>query len=156
MSFKKPSNPSARSPRAGGNLYWPRSIDPPSSGGPTVVTRPRSVGPPSLAIPNKPSPKDIIGHAGGAGIAPSQLRHRKLGLTTPNAYQFRQRLKHVNAKPPAMMPADDNPKSKLDSQAPIIPPRVMQASNQEIQIGRLFIGDRQWVLRSHPKKLHNR
>ncbi len=57
-------------------------------------------------------------------------------------YQFRQRLKHVNAKPPIMIPSKDEAKSPRDNHAPIIPPTAVLASNQKIQIGRLFIGDR--------------
>jgi hypothetical protein len=48
----------------------------------------------------------------------------------------------MNVKPPAMMPPKDKAKSLPDNQAPIIPPEAMLASNQKIQIARLFIGDR--------------
>jgi len=69
----------------------------------------------------------------------------------PGSYHFRQRLKHMNAKPPTRMPPKDKAKSPPDNQAPIIPLTAKQASNQKIQIGRLFMGDRspkeEWRLR---------
>jgi hypothetical protein len=41
-------------------------------------------------------------------------------------------LKHVNMKPPAIMP-EAMVKSLADKQTPIVPPTAMLASNQEIQ-----------------------
>jgi hypothetical protein len=41
-------------------------------------------------------------------------------------------LKHVNMKPPVIMP-EAMVKPLADNQAPIIPPTAMLASNQEIQ-----------------------
>ncbi len=69
-------------------------------------------------------------------------RTGKTASESVDGYQFSQRLKHVNVNPPAMMPPKDKAKSLPDNHAAIIPPMAMLASNQKIQIGRLFIGDR--------------
>jgi len=57
----------------------------------------------------------------------------------------------MNAKPPTRITPKDKAKSPPDNQAPIIPLTAKQASNQKIQIGRLFMGDRspkeEWRLR---------
>ena len=53
-------------------------------------------------------------------------------------YHLRQRSQHEYAKPPATMPAE-MPKPSPDNQAsiaPIIPPTVMLASNQKIQLAK--------------------
>jgi hypothetical protein len=62
-------------------------------------------------------------------------------MATAGAYQFRQKPKHEYAKPPATMPTA-MAKSPSDNQAPIIPPMATLATNQKIQIARLFIRDR--------------
>jgi hypothetical protein len=51
------------------------------------------------------------------------------------------KLKHEYANPPATMPTA-MAKSSSDDQAPIVPPTAMLASNQKIQLGGPFIGDR--------------
>jgi hypothetical protein len=56
------------------------------------------------------------------------------------AYQFRQMLKHEYMKPPTIMPATELAAPLSDSQAPIIPPTAMLASNQKIQIANLVNG----------------
>ena len=50
------------------------------------------------------------------------------------AYQFRQMLKHEYMKPPTIMPPTEMAEPLSDSQAPIIPPTAMLASNQKIQM----------------------
>jgi hypothetical protein len=58
------------------------------------------------------------------------------------SYQFRHMLKHVNMNPPNIMPEKmaSKPLPDNQNQAPIIPPVAMLASNQKIQVRRLFIG----------------
>jgi len=56
------------------------------------------------------------------------------------AYQFRQMLKHEYMKPPTIMPATELAEPLSDSQAPIVPPTAMLASNQKIQIASLVNG----------------
>ena len=79
------------------------------------------------------------------------------------SYQFRHMLRHVNMKPPNIMPEKmaSKPLPDNQNQAPIIPPVAMLASNQKIQVGRLFIGDavrpRAGYWRLKPvQKLHDR
>jgi hypothetical protein len=56
------------------------------------------------------------------------------------AYQFRQMLKHEYMKPPTIMPSTEMAEPLSDSQASIIPPTAMLASNQKIQIANLVNG----------------
>jgi hypothetical protein len=56
------------------------------------------------------------------------------------AYQFCQRLKHEYMKPPTIMPPTEMTEPLSDSQAPIIPPTAMLASNQKNQIASLVNG----------------
>jgi len=56
------------------------------------------------------------------------------------AYQFRQMLKHEYMKAPTIMPPTEMAEPLSDSQAPIIPPTAMLASNQKIQIASLVNG----------------
>ncbi len=77
------SRPPRLSPghRLGDNLYWPQPTDPALSGGPTLASRPRSVGPSSLAPPCKAKLNYIIANGGSDFIAPSQLVTRKKSLS---------------------------------------------------------------------------
>ena len=66
------------------------------------------------------------------------LFRRGFACAFADTYHLRQRSQHEYAKPPATTPAE-MPKPSPDSQAPIapiIPPTVMLASNQKIQLAK--------------------
>ena len=68
--------------RLGDNLYWLQPTDPALSGGPTLASRLRSVGPSSLAPPCKAKLNYVIAYGGPHFIAPSQLATRKRSLSS--------------------------------------------------------------------------
>jgi hypothetical protein len=55
-------------------------------------------------------------------------------------YQFRHVLKHVNMKPPNIMPEKmaSKPQPDNQNQPPITPPMAMLASNQKIHVANVF------------------
>lgn len=73
-------------------------------------------------------------------ICPTIYRDDADKQMAAKAYQFRQMLKHEYMKPPTIMPATELAEPLSDSQAPIVPPTAMLASNQKIQIASLVNG----------------
>jgi hypothetical protein len=76
--------------------------------------------------------RTVRGYFARLQLAPSQRCRRP--------YQFRHMLKHVNMKPPIIMPDKMASKSLPDNQASTIPPTAVLASNQKNHIASLKRG----------------